>query len=53
MADYSETKHTRQQRELEQAKKVLEIAKTQELEKIKNGAKSVPGPNRSYILKNK
>lgn len=53
MADYSESKHTKQQRELNEAKKVLAIAKQQEQEKIKNGMRSVVGPNRSIILKKK
>ena len=53
MADNSEQKHTKQQAERNEALKAQEIARKQTAEKIKSGAKYVPGPIRSRILKKK
>ena len=51
MADNSEEKHTKAQQERNNALKALEIAKNQDRDKIKNGAKFIPGPLRAMILK--
>lgn len=53
MADDSERKYTKQQAEKNAALKAQEIARNQTQEKIKAGAKYVPGPIRSRILKTK
>lgn len=51
MADETEEKHAKSQRERNDAISALRIAKELDQKKMKNGARFVPGPLRSMILK--